>query len=153
MYAWPWKGRAVLAERVVLDGTLDDLADAAVRSTVAFRRKRGEQLRVAFVAGRRLEERVQIATRCGEGARRVEVHAERLEDLGGVALELLPLLGRDVAGADLLPRRGLFGGGRKRGHAVSFGRLTGPHQCTAASYYDVWTSITSRSGLASKNQR
>ncbi len=38
----------------------------------------------------------------------VEVHAERLEDLGRVTLELLPLLRRDLAGLDLLPLGGLF---------------------------------------------
>src|SRR6266550_701479 len=71
----------MLAQRVELDRSLDDLADAAVRAAVTLGRKGGEELRVAFVSGRRLEQGAQVATRGRAGARRVEVHAEGLEDL------------------------------------------------------------------------
>src|SRR5207237_1808211 len=45
----------MLAERVELDRSLDDLADAAVRAAVTLRRKGGEELRAACVSGSRLE--------------------------------------------------------------------------------------------------
>src|SRR5690348_4992930 len=85
--------RVVLAQRVEVDRSLDDLADVAVRTAVAFGRKRGEQLGVALITGRRLEQGVEVALRRLPRAGRVQVHAERLEDLRRVALELLPLLG------------------------------------------------------------
>src|SRR5689334_22875175 len=109
----------VLTERVELDGSLDDLADVAVGAAVAFRRKSGEELGVALVAGGGLEESPQIAARRIARARSVEVHAERLEDLGRVALELFPFVRLDLARADLLPMRGLLWVERKGRHPRS----------------------------------
>src|SRR4029077_20433394 len=95
--------RVVLAQRVEVDRTFDDLADVAVRPTVTLRRKSGKELGVALVAGRGLEEGVQVPARSITRTWRVEVHAESLEDLGRIDLELLPLFRLDLARADLLP--------------------------------------------------
>src|SRR4029077_4935495 len=95
--------RVALAQREELDGPLDELADAAVRSAVALGREGGKQLGVALVALGGVEKGPQVAGRRRPGAGGVEVHAEGLEDLGGVALEPLPLLGGDGAGTGLLP--------------------------------------------------
>src|SRR2546425_7799209 len=108
--------RVVLAKRVELDRPLDDLTDVAVRAAVALRRERGQELGVAFVTRGSLVESAQVSSRCLFSARRVEVHSERIEDLRGVARELLPQLRRDVTWTDLLPMGGLFGLKRDRGH-------------------------------------
>src|SRR5258706_16396533 len=100
--------RMVLAQREELDRPLDELADRAVRPAVALGRKRGEQLRVAFVSARRVVHGAEEARRTRLGARRVEVHAEGLEDLRGVTLELLPARRRDRARPGLLPMRRLL---------------------------------------------
>ena len=98
----------VFAQRVELDGSLDDLADAAIRPAVAFGREGRQELWIAFVACGRFEKRMQIAAGCRAGPWCVEVHAEGLQDLRGVALEPLPLVGADAPRADLLPMRCLF---------------------------------------------
>src|SRR5258708_26577587 len=110
--------RVVLAEREELDRAFDDLADVAVGAAMALGRKGGEELGVALVPGGGVEQRAQVALGGRKGARGVEVHAERLEDLGRVALELLPLLRRDLAGLDLLPLGGLFRVASETGHIV-----------------------------------
>ncbi len=110
--------RVVLAKRVELDWPLDDLADVAVRSAVALSGKRGQELGVAFITRGSLVERSQIAGWGLARARRVKVHAKRLEDLGGVALELLPLLGADMAWVRLLPMRGLLWIERESRHVI-----------------------------------
>ena len=99
----------VLAKGVELDRSLDDLADFAVGPAVTFGRESSQELRVPLVAGSRFEKRAQVAAGGGASPGRVEVHAERLKDLCGVALELLPLVGAHVTRPDLLPMRGLFG--------------------------------------------
>src|SRR2546426_8667119 len=101
--------RVVLAQGVELDGAFDDLADVAVGTAMALGRKRGQELGVAFVTRRGLVESAQIPSGCLPGAWRVEVHAKCLKDLSGIALELLPLLRRNVAWSDLFTLSGLFG--------------------------------------------
>src|SRR5258708_5743073 len=108
--------RVVLAEREELDRALDDLADVAVGAAAALGWKGGEELGVAFVPGSGVEQRAQVPLGGCEGARGFDVHAERLEDLGRVSLELLPLLRRDLARFDLLPLGGLFRVESERGH-------------------------------------
>src|SRR5712664_1130498 len=110
--------RVVLAERVELDRSLDDLADVAVRPAVALSRESSQKLGVTLVAAGRLEQRVDVTSRRFSRAGGIEVHPQGLEDLGRVAFELLPLLRCDVAWADLLPLRGLFWIKCKRRHAV-----------------------------------
>src|ERR1700682_2050486 len=94
--------RLVLRQGEELDRSFDDLADAAVRAATALGRKRGEQLGIAFIAHGRVEQRAQVAGWSVARAGSVQVHSERLEDLGGVALELLPLLRRDGSRGGLL---------------------------------------------------
>src|SRR5439155_17257828 len=98
----------VFAQRVELDRSLDDLADAAVGPAVAFGRESSQEFGVALIPGRRFEKRVQVAAGSGASPRCVEVHAERLKDLRGVGLEFLPLGGAYLARADLLPMCGFF---------------------------------------------
>src|SRR5258706_15953526 len=103
------KGQGVvLAEREELDRALDDLADVAVGPTVTLGRKGGQQLGVTLIPVRRLEERAEKSGRRRLRPRCLEVHSKRLEDLGGVALELRPLLRLDSSRPDLLPLRSLF---------------------------------------------
>src|SRR6266571_9206083 len=101
--------RVVLAEREELDGPLDDLADVAVRPAVALGRKGCQELGIAFVTGRGLEQRTQEAAWSGSGSGRVQVHPEGFEDLGRVTLELLPLFGAYLPRPHLFPMRGLLG--------------------------------------------
>src|SRR5258708_37553454 len=110
--------RVVLADREALDRAFDDLADVAVGAAMALGRKGGEELGVALVPGGGVKQRAQVALGGCEGAGGVELHAERLEDLGRVTLELLPLLRRDLAGLDLLPLGGLFRVESESGHLV-----------------------------------
>src|SRR2546421_13009399 len=98
----------MLAQRVELDRSFDDLDDAAIRPAVAFGRESCQQLRIPFVARDRFEERTQIAAGSRTGPRCIEIHTAGLKNLRGVALELLPLVRADVARADLLPMGGLF---------------------------------------------
>jgi len=90
--------RVVLAEGRERDRAFDHEAAAALD------RERGQQLRVALVAGGRLEQRAQEPLRRVAGTRRVEVHAERLEDLGDVAAKALPVGRRDLALRQVRPR-------------------------------------------------
>ena len=83
--------RMVLAQRVEADRALDDLRVAPLDALGPLGREERAQLRVAVVAGRRVEERLQEAPRRVARAGRVEVEAERREDLGGVALEPRPV--------------------------------------------------------------
>ena len=62
------------------------------------RREHRSQLRIAVVAGGRVEERPHEPPRRVARARRVEVEPECLEDLGRVALETRPVLRREIAG-------------------------------------------------------
>ena len=70
---------------------------------MAFRRKRGDQLGVALVAGGRVEERVQEARRRALGAGRVELHAEGSEDLPHMGFETGPLFLADMARMEAFP--------------------------------------------------
>src|SRR5205823_7550775 len=110
----------------------DDLADVAVRSSVALGGKCGQELGVAFVAGGGVEQRLEEPRGRVPGAGRVEVHAEGVEDLGRVALELLPTCGRDAARRRLLPVGGLFRVEPERGHGRLLEWLTDSEHCTAA---------------------
>src|SRR5713226_10046852 len=100
--------RVMLAEREEFDGAFDRLRNAAVRAAAAFGRKGREQLGVALIPIGCVKERTYETRWRGPGARRVEVHPEGGEYLGGVTLELFPLLGGDRARTSLLPLRGLF---------------------------------------------
>src|SRR5437773_11935089 len=94
--------RVVLAKRVELDRSFDDLADVAVRPAVALGRKGGEELGVALIAGGRIEQGAQVTLGGVARARGLEVDAQSLEDLSRVAFDRLPLVGRGVPRADLL---------------------------------------------------
>src|SRR5439155_9669889 len=91
----------VLAQGEGRDGALDDLAVTSLDAHGALRRERRAQLRVAVVAGGRVEHRTQESLRRLARAGRVQVHAERLEDLGHVTLVARPLL----RGGAALPTR------------------------------------------------
>src|SRR5439155_3229230 len=88
----------MLAERVKADRSLDDLRVAPFHALGPLGREERAQLRVAVVACRRVVERAQEAPRRVTRARCVEIQAERLEDLGGVPLEVRPLRRRQVTG-------------------------------------------------------
>ena len=100
--------RVVLAEAEERDRPLDDLAGEPSTTLRRLARERGQQLLVAVVAGGRIVQRPEEPRRRLARAGRVEIHAERREDLADVLLEAPPLRGRDVAG---------------RGVAIRFGRL------------------------------
>ena len=93
----------VFAEGVEGDRALDHLADLAIGTTRALGGKRGDQLGVALVAFGRVEHRSQVAVGRLDGARGVERHPERLQDLRDVSLEPLPVGVADSARADPFP--------------------------------------------------
>src|SRR5438552_18237282 len=89
--------RVMLAERGEGYGALDDLVHLTGRATLALGRERGEELRVALITVGRVVERANETLGRVDRAGRVEVHAHSGEYLGGVSLEALPLLVREVA--------------------------------------------------------
>ena len=89
--------RVVLAEGGEGDRALDDLRERLSRGAVALRRERRHQLGIPVVARGRVVQRSQEPLGRGPRARRVERQAERLEDLGDVPAEPVPVLRGDVA--------------------------------------------------------
>src|SRR5207248_5369587 len=85
--------RVMLAERGEGDRALDDLAGRRVDDVPALGRERGHELRVALVACGRVEEGAQETLGRLPRSGRVEIHAERGEDLADVAAEAAPLAG------------------------------------------------------------
>src|SRR5262249_5996075 len=70
---------------------LDDLRVTPLDALRPLGREHRAQLRITVVARGRVEERPHEPARRLTGARRVEIQAERLEDLGGVALKTGPV--------------------------------------------------------------
>src|SRR6185437_7278137 len=108
----------------------------------AFRALGGEhraQLRVAVVAGGRVVERTHEPLRRLARAGRVEVEAERREDLGRVPLETRPVGGREIA-------RLLAAVGRKledvTAHAISSCLLGARRGRSASAIAATWASAT-----------
>ena len=99
--------RVMLAQRVEADGALDDLRVAPLDALRALGREDRAQLRVAVVAGGRVEERLHEPARRVSSTGCVEVEAERREDLGGVALEPSPVRRGQVANTLGIVRRKL----------------------------------------------
>ncbi len=88
--------RVVLAQGVEGDRPFDNLAQSAVEPPVALGREGGEQLRVALIASRGVEQRGKEPARRVAGAGSVQVEPERGEDLPDRALEAAPVLGRHL---------------------------------------------------------
>ena len=82
----------VLAQAEELDRAFDQLADPAVRAAPALGGEDGEQLRVAVVAGRAIEQGLDEAPRGVARRRGVEVEPEGGQHLGDVAFISLELL-------------------------------------------------------------
>src|SRR4029079_10048365 len=85
--------RVMFAERIKADRALDDLRVTSLDALGPLRREYRAQLRIAVVAGGRVEERAHEPPWRLARAGRVEIEPERLEDLGRVALETLPVRG------------------------------------------------------------
>jgi len=96
--------RVVLAEREERDRSLDDLAAAAVDSGRALGWECRAELRVAVVSGGRVDHRLEESARGVARTGRMEIHAERAEDLGDMALVALEVVRREDA-VSHMPRR------------------------------------------------
>ena len=87
----------VLAERVEGDRAFDDLAQRFGTGGRRFGGERRQQLRVAVVAGGRVEEGAEETLRRVTRSRSVGLEAERLEDLAEIALVAPPVHAVDPA--------------------------------------------------------
>ena len=104
--ATPWNGSAWCsqsAKNEIGPSTIWLRAPSACGRTLG--RERRAQLRVAVVACGRVEHRLQEPLRRLLRPGRVQLHAERREDLADVALVALPVGRRDVPRLGLLPAR------------------------------------------------
>ena len=93
----------MLAERIEGDGSLDNLADLAVRPARAFGGERGDEVLVALVAVGGIDHRAQEPLGRAPRSGRLGRHAHRGEDLAQIALESLPVGVRDPAWVELRP--------------------------------------------------
>src|SRR3954454_13443048 len=101
----------VLAERGELDRPFDDLGELAVTPAPALRAERGDELWIALVPVRRLDEGPDEPTRRVTRGVGVEVEPERLEDLAEMALEPLQV------------RRGEMPRSRRERESLEHGRI------------------------------
>lgn len=91
----------MLAERMKMDGTFDDLTEAAVGFATAFLGKGFDELGVTIVAGGGFEHGFDEAAGSIPGGRSFNIHAQGGEDLCHVALKLFGVLGCDLAHIEL----------------------------------------------------
>src|SRR6202022_3095830 len=128
-----------LTDRMKGDLPLDDLADPAVRTTIALPGKGGYRLGATFVTAGRLEERADEAPRRCSCCWRVESHAHHLEDLRRVMLQLSPLRLADLPGRNALPFSIFLGKGN---HVPSTTQLAGRRQASRHGFHSSVTILS-----------